>query len=67
MRPDKIDWFKSSYSGPNGGCVETRYRADDAVDLRDSKDLLGPVLTFAAAEWSAFVKAAKTGEFNSRE
>jgi hypothetical protein len=48
------DWAKSSHSTPNGGnCVETR-QAGPAVQVRDSKDPDGPVLTFSRAAWAAF-------------
>ncbi|MFE1786042.1 DUF397 domain-containing protein [Streptomyces sp. NPDC059506] len=51
----RLDWFKSSYSSGEGGdCVEVAASAG-AVHVRDSKDRSGPVLSFAADEWSAFV------------
>lgn len=58
------DWKKSSRSGGNGGnCVEVR-RHGQAIQVRDSKDRGGPVLTFTPAEWEAFIGGAKDGEFN---
>jgi hypothetical protein len=54
-----LQWFKSSYSGSSGGeCVEVATRSGAAVHVRDSKDPYGPSLTFAPAEWSAFVAFA---------
>ncbi len=54
-------WAKSSYSTPNGGnCVQVR-RITKAVQIRDSKDPDGAVLTFTPAEWRAFVAAVKDG------
>ncbi|GAA2474421.1 DUF397 domain-containing protein [Streptomyces thermolineatus] len=54
----RLDWFKSSYSSGEGGdCVEVAASAD-TVHVRDSKDRSGPVLSFAADEWSAFVEFA---------
>lgn len=53
---DGLHWFKSSYSGSDGGdCVEVA--ADlDAVYVRDSKVAsAGPVLRIARGEWAAFV------------
>lgn len=47
-------WTTSSRSGDNGNCVEVRRRAD-VVQVRDSKDRSGPILTFPAAAWSALV------------
>ncbi len=57
-------WRKASRSGGNGGaCVEVR-RYEGTVQVRDSKDPDGPVLTFPAAEWHAFVDALTNGEFD---
>ena len=56
-------WRKSTRSGGDGACVEVR-RHDDAIQVRDSKDQGGPVLTFTVAEWDAFIGGAKVGEFN---
>jgi hypothetical protein len=36
------------------------------VFVRDSKDPDGPVLTFNAREWEAFLAGAKAGEFDPR-
>ncbi|WP_052069319.1 DUF397 domain-containing protein [Streptacidiphilus albus] len=57
-------WRKSTYSGQNGGdCIEADHVSfGDAVPVRDSKDVSGPVLAFSAAAWSAFVDAVKSGE-----
>jgi Domain of unknown function (DUF397) len=56
-------WRKSSASSSNSNCIEVRGR-DDAVDVRDSKDPHGPVLSFGSGEWVAFVAAVKLGEFD---
>ncbi|HEU4425812.1 MAG TPA: DUF397 domain-containing protein [Pilimelia sp.] len=57
-------WRKSTSSGGDGGaCVEVR-RNDGAIQVRDSKNRSGPVLTFTLAEWRAFVAGAKAGEFD---
>ena len=56
--PSQLRWFKSSYSGSDGGdCVEVA-TASATVYVRDSKDRKGPVLRFSPAEWSAFVSYA---------
>jgi Domain of unknown function (DUF397) len=64
------------YSGDNGGaCVEVTathettaapHKADQDVLylMRDSKDPAGPRLAFTAAEWDAFIKGVKDGEFD---
>jgi Domain of unknown function (DUF397) len=55
-RVDGLRWFKSSYSGSDGGnCVEVA--ADlDAVYVRDSKVVDGGlVLRVGRGQWAAFV------------
>lgn len=51
----QLTWFKSSYSGDEGGeCVEVA--ADPtAIHVRDSKERGGPRLAFARSAWSGFV------------
>ncbi|MER7489109.1 DUF397 domain-containing protein [Streptomyces sp. NPDC126497] len=53
---DGLHWFKSSYSGSDGGdCVEVATGLD-AVYVRDSKAAGdGPVLRVGRGEWAAFV------------
>ncbi|GAA0472035.1 MULTISPECIES: DUF397 domain-containing protein [Streptomyces] len=54
-------WFKSSYSGAEGGdCVEMVASAE-AIHIRDSKDKAGPVLSIGPAGWAAFVAFAARG------
>ncbi|GHD21698.1 hypothetical protein GCM10010313_55600 [Streptomyces violarus] len=51
-----LTWFKSSYSGTEGGdCVEVA-AATTAVHVRDSKDTTGPVLTVSREAWAGFVE-----------
>ena len=57
------DWFKSSFSNA-GNCVEVQ--VGDVIRVRDSKNPGGPVLTFTAPEWSAFLKGVLGGEFDLR-
>ncbi|MFC9247358.1 DUF397 domain-containing protein [Streptomyces sp. NPDC057136] len=53
-------WFKSSYSGTNGGdCVEVAV-APDAVRVRDSKRGTGPALQVGAGVWATFVSFASS-------
>jgi Domain of unknown function (DUF397) len=57
-------WFKSSFSGFDGACVEIAMLSD-GVAVRDTKDAgAGPVLVFTATEWDAFIDGAKDGEFD---
>lgn len=62
---DKLDivWRKAQRSNNNGACVEVRLNGDQ-VEARDTKGLdMGPVLSFTAKEWDAFLDGAKAGEF----
>ena len=55
-------WAKSSYSDPNGGnCVEARQPGTSTVQVRDSKDPAGPVLSFSSDCWHAFTAAVQAG------
>lgn len=56
-------WRKSSLSGHNSECVEVA-PTHNIVAVRDSKDRSGPVLTFGAAEWEAFLSGIRAGEFD---
>jgi hypothetical protein len=54
----ELAWFKSSYSGAEGGdCVEVA-SGTGAVHVRDSKNVTGPVLTVSRAAWDGFVTSA---------
>ena len=66
-RSDDTDvWKKSSWS-PNGdSCVEAKI-SGNSVQVRDSKNPSGPVLTFSRAEWSAFLRGVHCGEFELSE
>ncbi len=61
----EVGWRTSRYSGTNGDCVEVGWGTGsnengaapvpERVLVRDSKDRTGPVLTFSAAAWRAFL------------
>ncbi|MET7761199.1 DUF397 domain-containing protein [Streptomyces sp. NPDC005393] len=53
-----LAWFKSSYSGTEGGqCVEVA--ADTGVvHIRDSKTAAGPVIRVSREAWAGFVGEA---------
>jgi hypothetical protein len=58
-------WIKSSFSGPTGGnCVEVAFLADGQVAVRNSRHADGPALVFTRAEWEAFLRGARGGEFD---
>jgi hypothetical protein len=63
---ENLDWQKSSYSMGSGNCVEGA-SAGDRVLLRDSKNPDGEVMSFPKAEFAAFIKGIKAGEFDSEE
>ncbi len=54
-RSIQLSWFKSTYSGDEGGeCLEVAVdRA--SIHVRDSKKHNGPRLAFARAAWTGFV------------
>jgi hypothetical protein len=60
--PSDLLWRKSAHSIHNN-CVEIAFSTGE-VFVRSSNDPRGPVLTFSAAEWSAFVQAVRDGDFD---
>ncbi|AEW97592.1 MULTISPECIES: DUF397 domain-containing protein [Streptomycetaceae] len=63
-----LTWFKSSYSGNGGSCIEVAANlvaSRGVVPVRDSKDPSGAVLHFPADAFTAFVAGVKTGEFGT--
>jgi hypothetical protein len=51
----ELAWFKSSYSGSQGdSCVEVAI-TEQAVCVRDSKDVSRPHFAVGREEWSRFV------------
>ncbi|MGW8552635.1 DUF397 domain-containing protein [Streptomyces tubercidicus] len=66
--PLPLVWFKSSYSGNGGSCIEVAANVvgtRGVVPVRDSKNPSGPVLDFAADAFSSFVAGVKAGEFGT--
>jgi hypothetical protein len=58
-------WIKSSFSGPTGGnCVEVAFLTGGQIAVRNSRDADGPALVFTSAEWDAFLRGARGGEFD---
>jgi Domain of unknown function (DUF397) len=56
-----IIWRKSAASA-GSNCVEVAF-TDESVLVRNSRDPLGPVLSFSCQEWVAFLEGACNGEF----
>lgn len=54
-------WRKSAGSLNNGNCVEMRTDSI-MVQVRDSKDPHGPMLSFTAEDWRAAIGAIVSGE-----
>lgn len=63
MASDNNQWVKASRSSGAGQCVEQR-TIEGGVQVRDSKNPDGPVLTFTTAEYTAWIDGAKNGEFD---
>jgi hypothetical protein len=53
-------WRKATRSINNGQCVEVA-SARAAVLVRDSVDSAGPVVSYPARTWQAFLASAKAG------
>jgi hypothetical protein len=50
------NWRTSSYTSPDGECVEVAKAADGTIGVRDTKDYgTGPILQFTVAEWAALL------------
>jgi hypothetical protein len=56
-------WITATASSGGSQCVEMR-RDGEAIEVRNSKDPHGPVLTFSAGELAAWLDGAKKGEFD---
>ncbi|MFF1376134.1 DUF397 domain-containing protein [Streptomyces sp. NPDC058308] len=56
MSGTALTWFKSSYSGSEGGnCLEIAAHPT-AIHIRDSKNPDGPHFSVAPDAWTAFLK-----------
>ncbi|MGP2441802.1 DUF397 domain-containing protein [Streptomyces sp. JW3] len=63
MSSTALQWFKSSYSGSDGGsdggnCVEAA-RDAAAIHIRDSKTPTTPHLTVTPEAWTTFLDLAR--------
>lgn len=59
-----MTWRTSTYSGPNGDCVEVADLPDGNHAVRDAKDRCGPILLFRPSQWRSFVAGVQAGEFD---
>ncbi|WP_418153924.1 DUF397 domain-containing protein [Actinoalloteichus caeruleus] len=63
--PDaELQWRTSSYSGGAQQCVEVAQDPEGGRWLRDTKDRTRPAHYYTAAEWEAFIRGVKDGEFD---
>ena len=53
-------------SGTNNGHFATcvAVRIGETIDVRDTKNVTGPTLSFNKAEWAVFLEGVKNGEFD---
>lgn len=58
MRALNTAWRTSTRSNGNGACVEVR-RVGGTVQLRDTKDRTGPVLSFTTGAWQDFIAGVR--------
>jgi hypothetical protein len=57
-----LAWFKSSYSGAEGGdCVEVA-TGTGVVHVRDSKTVAGPLIAVSPETWAGFVVLAASSK-----
>jgi hypothetical protein len=61
VQPVSVLWKKSSYSQVTGHCVEVAGLPANAVGVRDSRNVVGPVLQFKPAVWGAFLGGVRSG------
>jgi len=62
--PAQIAWRKSSFSGPDGHCVECATLMGGMIAVRNSNRPEAGTLLFTPAEMSAWVLGCRAGEFD---
>jgi hypothetical protein len=63
--PEPVEWRKARRSMGNGNCLEIA-AAGRGVLVRDSKDRMGPVLSYTAESWLTFTREARLGHYDTR-
>lgn len=63
--PEPVEWRKARRSMGNGNCLEIA-AAGQGILVRDSKDRMGPVLSYTAESWLAFTREARLGMYDKR-
>jgi hypothetical protein len=58
---DPRNWRKATRSWANSDCVEIGQLAGDVVGVRDSRNPGGPVISFDAGQWKAFLAEVRAG------
>ena len=61
-------WRKSTYSNPDGDCVEIAWRQGAGgfnIVVRDSKFPGQEPLVFTPREWAGFLERVKAGDFDA--
>jgi hypothetical protein len=56
-------WRKSSRSYGSGQCVQVAAPSGRHINVRDSKNTDGAVLSFSSTEWNVFVTDVRCGNF----
>lgn len=64
--PD-LNWFKSTASSANGGCLEVAFMDDGRVALRDNEDLTNPPFVVTRHVWECFLDGAVKNEFTIKD
>ncbi|MBU3065256.1 DUF397 domain-containing protein [Nocardia sp. NEAU-G5] len=62
--PAQIAWRKSSFSGPDGHCVECATLSGGMIAVRNSNRPEAGTLLFTHAEMSAWILGCRAGEFD---
>ena len=57
-------WFKSSFSGQEGGACVEGLRLPSGIAIRDSKDKAGPNLQFSTDAWNDLISSIKRGQLS---